>query len=200
MLEKLTGYHGTSELSAKKIIQQNKFNLSTGDRHWLGKGIYFFEHADLSVWWAKTKSKKSKSVYFYNSPISVLEVIISVDRDKFLDLSDPLKKLNYFNRFYKPRLMEYFKDIKSKNKNISKTRDNKIKIFSIMMDIYKNENNIEVVRAIFEKERYSEEGDIRKKENDDLHNLCIDFLDTKLHEIQICVIDNKNISNIKVYQ
>ena len=200
MVENLKGYHGTSKSSAEKIMQQNKFKCSTGDMQWLGTGIYFFEHANLAVWWAKTKSKKNKNIYVYNAPIVVLEVNILVNRDRFLDLSDPFRKIEYFEKFYKPRLVKYLEDARNKKKKIAKTRDDKIKIFNIMIDIYKRENNIEVVRTIFEKDGYSTIGDIRNKENDDLHNLCIDFFNTKLHEIQICVVDNKNISNIKIYQ
>jgi hypothetical protein len=36
------GYHGTSQASAKSIKTSN-FEISKGDDHWLGQGVYFFE-------------------------------------------------------------------------------------------------------------------------------------------------------------
>ena len=39
----ITGYHGTTKERAKKIVEENKFNISNENDEWLGKGIYFYE-------------------------------------------------------------------------------------------------------------------------------------------------------------
>ncbi|WP_246124856.1 hypothetical protein [Algibacter pacificus] len=41
MTNKFKGYHGTSISSAKEILKSN-YDLSIGDKEWLGNGVYFF--------------------------------------------------------------------------------------------------------------------------------------------------------------
>ncbi len=44
-------YHGTTNDSAKKILEEKRFKKSTGDRHWLGDGVYFYEDMILAYRW-----------------------------------------------------------------------------------------------------------------------------------------------------
>ena len=39
----LTGYHGTTQESAKSILKEKQFKLSQSNKEWLGEGIYFYE-------------------------------------------------------------------------------------------------------------------------------------------------------------
>lgn len=49
------GYHGTSAAAAESIIQEG-FRPSTEQGHWLGPGVYFFEHApDRARTWSETR-------------------------------------------------------------------------------------------------------------------------------------------------
>lgn len=53
----MSGYHGTAQ-SRFKSIQREKFRLSTGDKEWLGPGVYFFAEYENAVWWAKGEARK----------------------------------------------------------------------------------------------------------------------------------------------
>lgn len=187
----IKGYHGTSKINADIIIKDNEFNISQGSRHWLGNGIYFFEHESLAVWWAKTKLKNNNEHYFYKSNDVVLEVDINVKKENYLDLSDPMVLINYHKEYYKKNLNLYAND--KNNKKITPTKKNKLKLFSIFLELYKKEKNIEVVKCIFNKDGYQDIGEINNDTNDF-------FVDMKLSEIQICVVSNKNISNITIAQ
>lgn len=190
-MKTIKGYHGTSKINADNIIKKNEFNISQGEKHWLGNGIYFFEHESLAEWWAKTKLKNSKNKYFYNSTATVLEVEINVKKEKYLDLSDPVVLMNYHTKHYKEKLNVYASN--ADHKRIIPNNKNKLALFSIFLELYKKEKNIEVVKCIFNKDGYQDIGEIKNDTNDFL-------VDMKLSEIQICVISNENISNIKIAQ
>ena len=44
-------YHGTTKACAYSILNSKKMNPSTGDRHWLGDGIYFYEEEFYAYNW-----------------------------------------------------------------------------------------------------------------------------------------------------
>lgn len=71
------GYHGTTQTNGHNILSENKYNLSTGLRHWLGDGIYFFEKLESAVNWVER----------YPDSI-VLESDIEVREDKLFNLLD----------------------------------------------------------------------------------------------------------------
>ena len=77
------GYHGTDNAHVRSILTTG-FNLSVGDSHWLGDGIYFF-----------VKGKSNKYDHF-----SVLKTEISVEESNFLDLTEPegLEIFEYIKR------------------------------------------------------------------------------------------------------
>lgn len=88
----ITGFHGTSIDSAKEILKSN-YELSIGDNHWIGNGVYFFlegissKPEEQSRKWAKTQAwdkLKNKLKYkFY----CIIKSEISVDEEKLLDLT-----------------------------------------------------------------------------------------------------------------
>ena len=89
------GHHGTDAKSCKNILKSN-YKISQGDEHWLGDGVYFFVEGistkpmELAEKWAIAQSwDKNKKNHIY-SDYSVLESIIKVEEDKFLDLTNPI--------------------------------------------------------------------------------------------------------------
>ena len=89
------GHHGTDTESCKNILNSN-YKISHGADHWLGDGVYFFvegistEPMELAEKWAIAQSwDKDKKSYTY-SDYSVLESIIEVEKDRFLDLTEPI--------------------------------------------------------------------------------------------------------------
>lgn len=68
----LSGYHGTSLEAAQSIMESKEFNISNGDKEWLGDGIYFYYGINDAVDWRDTEA--------------IIHTIIKVDPDNFLDL------------------------------------------------------------------------------------------------------------------
>ena len=99
----MVGYHGTTECSAKAIIETKKFIPSTKDTEWLGEGIYFFKHSTHAEFWAKREVEKVKNKGKFPA---VLRVRLECDDAQFFDLDDPknLYELNDFLRRYFKRI------------------------------------------------------------------------------------------------
>ena len=56
----ITGYHGTKKSRCMKILETHEWIPSTGIRHWLGDGIYFFESKDDAInWTARFKDESA---------------------------------------------------------------------------------------------------------------------------------------------
>ena len=72
-----TGYHGTSQEFASKIVADGCFTLSSGNKEWLGSGIYFYEMFSDSLDWADKK---------YPRDHAVLHAVVSVEEDEYIDL------------------------------------------------------------------------------------------------------------------
>lgn len=68
-------YHGTTVDKGQSILVQQKFLPSSGNRHWLGDGIYFFEQEKDAVQWVEK----------YGEYV-VLETNLSVPPERFFDL------------------------------------------------------------------------------------------------------------------
>ena len=73
----LEGYHGTLSSNVTSI-EQNNFNISRGDNHWLGEGVYFFEDTVgaakyNALNWAKFKLQRKNS----GQKVAVLKVNIN---------------------------------------------------------------------------------------------------------------------------
>ena len=80
----MVGYHGTLQ-SQFASIKREKFHLSTGDKEWLGPGIYFFAEYENAVWWAKTEAIKRVKTKTKN-PSFVIQVNIWYKDSEYLDL------------------------------------------------------------------------------------------------------------------
>lgn len=68
----LIGYHGTALDKANNIIKTGKYNISTGEKEWLGHGIYFYP--------------KYRDAYTWKDSEIVLRSIILVKRKEYIDI------------------------------------------------------------------------------------------------------------------
>lgn len=74
----ITGYHGTTTAAASSIMQQKRFDISKGDRQWLGNGIYFYpDFSDALNWGGTTGTTASDSI---------LHVLVKVREEEMLDM------------------------------------------------------------------------------------------------------------------
>ncbi|TAD99666.1 MAG: hypothetical protein EAZ97_08140 [Bacteroidetes bacterium] len=106
---KIVAYHGTATKNEQSIIE-NGFSLSTGTENegWLGDGVYFFcegvppEPFVSAKKWAIVEAWDNKNYVYKYSDYSILEAIISVEPNYFLDLTtkDGLEIFNYLRDKY----------------------------------------------------------------------------------------------------
>ena len=103
----IKGHHGTDIDSCKAILKSN-YKISEGDQHWLGEGVYFFieglstDTINLAEKWAKAQSWNNRTKSREYKEYAVIESIIEVDEENFLDLTtkEGVKILFYFAELF----------------------------------------------------------------------------------------------------
>ena len=129
----IIGHHGTTFDACQRIMKSN-FTLTSIEKGWFGRGVYFFEDdADLAYEWVL----KDKSG---NIP-KVIEAIIRVPSENFLNLTD-VKSIDY-------KIYEKIRDEKIKNileENNIKIKDKK-NFDALVMEILKKDADIFVVKV-----------------------------------------------------
>lgn len=82
-------YHGTSKACADRIISENRMKVSTGDRHWLGDGVYFYKDFFYALRWVRCKEKTDKLLDNY----SVITAEMNIDEKRIFSFLDIKHKL-----------------------------------------------------------------------------------------------------------
>lgn len=83
----ITAYHGTYKKYVSKILREKSFNISTGNKEWLGHGIYFYPNYKDARVWIKNPNDRS-----------VLHVVIDVPKKYIIDFDTDIGK-KVLNRF-----------------------------------------------------------------------------------------------------
>ncbi|WP_315016271.1 hypothetical protein [Capnocytophaga leadbetteri] len=108
----LIGYHGTDFANTHTILSDN-YQISEGDTHWLGDGVYFFVESvltntekaiELAEKWAIAQSWDNDTKKYKYNQYTVMASKIEVKEENFLDLTtaDGLEVLSYLvDRFLK---------------------------------------------------------------------------------------------------
>lgn len=131
-LEKLLGHHGTTKVALDRIMVSN-FTLTSIEKGWFGRGVYFFEDdKDLALEWVqKEKSGIPK----------VIEANIEVPSVNFLDLTDV--KSEDYQIYAKVRDDKINQLLEQNNVRINET-----KYFeALVMEILKKDADIFVVKV-----------------------------------------------------
>lgn len=115
---KIKGYHGTPEDNVESI-KANNFRETIHDK-WMGNGVYFFvdgisSHEPPVVAFMHTNDNVISDSELICENIVVLEATISINGDKYLDLTvdKGLKALNNFKNSLLDKLHNEGKKIKS---------------------------------------------------------------------------------------
>lgn len=101
---KIAGYHGTYPRNVDGIVQNNFFE-SKNHEIWLGDGVYFFVEG-IGIFppmvyakqFAKDQCWDKDEKKYKETEIVVLEAVIRINNDKFLDLTD-FRATQLFNQF-----------------------------------------------------------------------------------------------------
>ena len=75
----ITGYHGTTETYALKILADESFYISCSNKEWLGNGIYFYEKFSDAYAWRPASGEKKV----------VLHSVVSIDDNGYIDIDSP---------------------------------------------------------------------------------------------------------------
>jgi uncharacterized lipoprotein YehR (DUF1307 family) len=111
MTHQFKGYHGTSISSAKEIIKSN-YDLSIGDKEWLGNGVYFFIEGinskpdEQAKNWAIAQSWDNTKLEYKYKEYCVIKSIIKVKDDDLLDLTkeEGVEVLNYLLKCFEKKI------------------------------------------------------------------------------------------------
>lgn len=79
----ITGYHGTSNSNAEKIVRNQEFYPSRKDCEWLGEGIYFYFSFTDAYYWRESQS--------------VLHSVIKINNTEYLDLDSEKGHMLYLS-------------------------------------------------------------------------------------------------------
>ena len=91
----LIGYHGTDFANTHTILSDN-YQISEGDTHWLGDGVYFFVESvltnaekaiELAEKWAIAQSWDNDTKKYKYNQYTVMASKIEVKEENFLDLT-----------------------------------------------------------------------------------------------------------------
>lgn len=119
-------YHGTTEMRVFEIFREGKFNHSTGEKHYLGSGIYFYEDLSQAIVWAKLVSKRDQR------PPCVIKATIKVNDDQYMNL-DYRDDQDLFFKFRKKYIESYMKHFDAEYYNDSLFCDFLAKRFFVKM-------------------------------------------------------------------
>lgn len=169
----IKGFHATLKENTNSIITEG-FNINKERcNDWLGHGIYLFQYKiDADTW--------ANGTHYCKSSPSIIECFVEVEDDKYLDLDNP-ENLNNYDSYYNDllnSLSEGGKSLTFKDKHEARCWG---------LNIYKKENNIDVIKYTFTNNRTK---NAMKYENTKFGY--------KYNEVQICVSRNDIIVDKKL--
>lgn len=142
--QKITGYHGTYPENIDSIMANNFYESQNHDM-WIGDGVYFFidgigalEPTEYAKQYAIDSCYDKDSKTYLKDEVCVLEAIIKINNDKYLDLTENIGS-QLFNTFRKQTISK----IEQSGKRPISGEYNDADVFKIMRD----ELGIEFVKS-----------------------------------------------------
>jgi len=184
-MSKTNYYHGTSIELSKKIIIENRFKPSKGDRHWLGDGVYFYEEEFYAYNWLIYEYKKKFGKKLYdknkiNKDYNILSANFNISKERIFKLSEKAEHKILFDITMEETIK------KSKySKRFDQVTFPEGVILNIMFKEMRYNSNFDLIVAIF----------TRRKSNYGNAVLRLNYIPEK----QLCVVNNNIIENIKEF-
>lgn len=152
-------YHGTNRKRGNNFIKNQDMEVSKGEKHWLGDGIYLFEDDFWAYWWIRElyKEKYLDQVYpdiyqlYLEKHYQILFVTGNVQKNRVFNLNNSRHKLEF---------IKVMKLIEEKEK-YSVKMENQAKVEGIVLNYMFNEldykKDFDLVKADFirDSDRYS---------------------------------------------
>lgn len=134
-------YHGTTCSHGDSIISSGEFYLSSKNKEWLGRGIYFFSSKRDAMWWAEKECKKPRN---HNEKPVILSATLMFDEDRYLDLSAD-HHMELFNREMKEVLLTIGR---GKTGSVSRF-SSKEELMCYCANYYKRRHNLQLISYRF---------------------------------------------------
>lgn len=128
----LTGYHGTTLENAEDILKEGEFKISSGDKEWLGDGIYYYFNISDALNWKNAEA--------------VLHSVVKIDDTEYLDIDTEIGA-NIYNQ-----MIEYISSVQDKKVDDSNEsyQKNQCAVMRILWDSYPK---LKAVAAAFSPQR-----------------------------------------------
>lgn len=170
-------YHGTNTESGKQIIDSQIMLPSTGSRHWLGDGIYFFRDSKHAYRWILIEAEKKDLSNRLLKHFMIVEAEVNLEEDRLLDLDE----------------LENWEELNNVKKMMKKTRE---KYNSFSDDKFADGF---LINFMFEKLNYRDDYDAVKFTygiNSDTN----EFFRCKMPQYQICIKNGDVIGEIRDHE
>lgn len=162
------GFHATLKDNVNSIIKDGFIINKHRNNEWLGYGIYLFLYkADAESW--------AKGTHYCKDNPAIIKCQTEVEQHRYLDLDDP-ENMNKYNQYYKRTL-----SLLSENKK-SIIFKNKHEAMCWGLNIYKTDNNIDLIKYTFENNRTRNKMKYEYNKNGYNYN-----------EVQLCISRNEII-------
>jgi hypothetical protein len=146
-------YHGSEINRACKIISNQRYTLSEGDKHWLGDGVYFYPDKILAYRWIWNmhldRYGRIKSNKELLSRYGVLVSEVKFEEGRVYNL----KEIKYQEDYKK--IKEIVLERASKVKELSKTDFIDGTILNLMFNFFGYDNSYDIVVALFPNKKVS---------------------------------------------
>lgn len=172
----IIAYHGT-DFEIAEQIKKNGFIAKESPEHWLGNGIYFFLDESLAKWWTKIDKPFGSKII---KP-AIIKCKLTFEDNKLFNLL----QLNTYNEF-----IDMFSDFyKMYCKNKPTILPNWKKLRCTFCDYVHIIKNLDGILGNFIKK----EASYKNSSNQNFKKLLLEYT-----EIQICVFNEKCISDIEI--
>lgn len=96
--------HGTEIDRGKMMLSEKQMDISRGDNHWLGDGVYLYEDDFYAYKWIRDMYKSKYHSYPMPAELLfekyfILKVHVLTSKEKIFDLDKPINKIE-FDRIY----------------------------------------------------------------------------------------------------
>lgn len=183
------GFHGTTNESAKKILENgfNKPKYKDHDNHWLGHGTYFYDDIDKARYWAthKTAYIRREHQSWWLTPAVISSDIINNIND-VLDL-DKIKQFNDFIRYFDESDSALF----ASGYSVVFDEGTPKQLRCAVLDLYAETKGYKLIKYTFCINDYRP-GYARGIK----HRSTLEKLDLKIQELQLCLRDCTTAINL----
>ncbi|SHJ33342.1 hypothetical protein SAMN02745751_02305 [Dethiosulfatibacter aminovorans DSM 17477] len=186
MIGKQILYHGSEANRANSIFENQKFNTSKDDRHWLGDGVYFYIDKVLAYRWIWNMYEKRHGEIISNNKLFGKYGILNAEVTFLEDRVYNLKEIEFQNDF--SRIKHIVMKKAAEGSKLSKNDFVDGTVLNLMFNEFGYDKNYDIVIALFSN---------NKKNLSDLRFKSRIWYGT---EEQVCVKNEKCILSININQ